>query len=71
MRSNSIIDTNYDVENIKRSITKALILKKKIDKKLLKIKNPYDYGNTSQKIINILDKKKTYQNLKIKKFYDL
>ena len=71
IRSNSIIDCNFNIENIKSSITKGLKLSKKIKSKKLKIKNPYDFGNASNKIIKILKNKKTYENLKIKKFYDI
>jgi len=71
IRSNSIIDCDYNIKNIKISINKGLKLSKKIKTKKIKIINPYDFGNTSNKIISILKMKKTYENLKYKKFYDV
>ena len=60
IRSNSIIDCDYNIKNIKISINKGLKLSKKIKTKKIKIINPYDFGNTSNKIISILKMKKTY-----------
>ena len=71
IRSNSIIDCDYNVRNIRSSINEGLKLSKKIKNKKMKIINPYDFGNTSDKIIKILKTNKTYENLKIKKFYDV
>ncbi len=71
IRSNSIIDCDYNIKNIKISINKGLKLSKKIKTKKIKIINPYDFGNTSNKIISILKMNKTYENLKYKKFYDV
>ena len=64
-------DCDYNIKNIKISINKGLKLSKKIKTKKIKIINPYDFGNTSNKIISILKMKKTYENLKYKKFYDV
>lgn len=71
LRSNSIIDCDYKYVNIKQSISKAIKLKKKLKTKLIKNTNPYDHGNAIKKIIKIMNSKKTYENLNIKKFYDL
>ena len=60
LRANSIFDTNYTKQQIKEKIEKALRFKKNYTK----IINPYDHGNAIEKIIKILKKKSTYQNIK-------
>ncbi len=66
LKSTSVIDTNYDINEIKKSI-KFLYSKK--FKKILKFsKNPYGEGGASKKIVSILKKIKL-KNILIKKFY--
>ena len=60
LRANSIFDTNYSKQKIKKKIEKALLFKKKG----VKIINPYDHGNAIEKIIKVLKKETTFQNVK-------
>ena len=60
LRANSIFDTNYSKQDIKKKIEKALLFKKK-GKKII---NPYDHGNAIEKIIKVLKKETTFQNIK-------
>ena len=68
LKANSIIDCNYEVSSIVKSIRK--IYSKKFSKKLLNLKNPHGIGNSSEKSINIL-KKIDFKNIKTKVFIDL
>jgi GDP/UDP-N,N'-diacetylbacillosamine 2-epimerase (hydrolysing) len=65
-RSENVIDVNYDKEEIKRAIKKA-IYDKEFKKKVKKCKNPYGNGKTGIKIVKILNKIKLDKKLLQKK----
>jgi GDP/UDP-N,N'-diacetylbacillosamine 2-epimerase (hydrolysing) len=71
LRARTIIDVNKNKKEISSAIKKSFILKNKIKKNKFFFRNPYDRGDTAKKIYKILCKKKTFNNLNIKKFYDL
>jgi len=68
LKTNSIIDCNYEVSSIVKAIRK--IYSKKFSKELINWKNPYGLGNCSEKSINIL-KKIDFKNINTKVFFDL
>jgi UDP-N-acetylglucosamine 2-epimerase (non-hydrolysing)/GDP/UDP-N,N'-diacetylbacillosamine 2-epimerase (hydrolysing) len=53
-RGNNVIDADYDVQNIKKAIKKALFDKKFIQRSK-NSKNPYDQGNSAKKIVKVLE----------------
>lgn len=71
LRSRTIIDVAHDRKSIAIGILKAFKLIKKIKKNKELFTNPYDYGDAVKNIYKILILKKTYNYIKIKKFYDL
>ena len=67
IKAKSVIDCDYNLESIIRAFDK--LYSTNFRGTLRNIKNPYDGGNTSKKIINILKNDKTPKTL-FKKFYD-
>jgi GDP/UDP-N,N'-diacetylbacillosamine 2-epimerase (hydrolysing) len=67
IQAKSIINCNLEKSSILAAMNKAN--SKKFLNSLKFFKNPYGLGNSSLKILNILNKKKTY--ISDKKFYDL
>ncbi|MDD5145723.1 MAG: UDP-N-acetylglucosamine 2-epimerase [Candidatus Pacebacteria bacterium] len=65
-RTRNVIDTNYNKEEIKKAIERA-IHDKKFKESLKKIKNPYGNGNGGKKIADILAKIKIDKKLLEKK----
>ncbi|HEU4609734.1 MAG TPA: UDP-N-acetylglucosamine 2-epimerase [Chitinophagaceae bacterium] len=68
VKAESIIDCQPDFESIKQAI--GLALSQPFTEKLKYIKNPYDNGNASEKILEVL-KKTEFSGLLKKAFYDL
>jgi UDP-N-acetylglucosamine 2-epimerase (non-hydrolysing) len=66
VRARSVIDTDYEIVNIIKSIEKALILKSSFDLSIYE--NPYGSGHTSKKIIDVIKYQSCNKN---KVFYDL
>jgi len=64
-RANNIIDADYDKEEIKKAIKKAL--SPEFKEKVKKCKNPYGDGKTGERVANILDKIKIDNRLLQKK----
>lgn len=54
-RGVNVIDADYDANDIEKAIKKSLLDKKFINK-TKKGKNPYDQGNSAEKIVKILEK---------------
>ena len=68
VKSQSVIDCNYKYLSIKKALKR--IYTKGFKKKIKLCKNPYDCGDTSRNIFNILSKRKIPNNTK-KIFFDL
>ena len=69
VQANSIINSDNSSKNIYNSIKKSLSLKFK--NKVKKTKNPYFKKNTTENIIQIIEKKILIQSKKPKEFYDI
>ena len=67
VKAKSVIDIKFKKIQIKKILNKLLFQKN--NSFLKKIKNPYDNGNSSDKIINII-KKVNLSRICYKKFYD-
>ena len=67
IQSKLVINSSYEVDEIIKNI--QLIIKTKF-KNSIDTRNPYDGGNTSKKIFNIL-KKFPLDGILYKQFYDL
>ena len=65
MSAGSVIHCDVSAKGIVKAITRALALKNKKS-----FKNPYDHGNSSEKIVTVLEKL-NFETLLPKKFYDL
>jgi GDP/UDP-N,N'-diacetylbacillosamine 2-epimerase (hydrolysing) len=68
LKAKSIIDCKINFMSIKNAIN--FLYSKNFQKSLKNIKNPYDKGEPSKKIINILEKQK-FNNLLKKSFYKI
>ena len=55
LRAKNVIDVDFDSKKISNAIKKALF-DEDFKKSLLKIDNPYGDGNSSKKIVDILEK---------------
>lgn len=67
IQANSIINTNIDLEDINKAIQKT---QKENFENLKDFSNPYGNGNTTLKIIEILENF-NFNDLKIKRFYNI
>ena len=67
IKAKSIIDVDYNEKKIKSKIN--LLYSKRFKKTLKKIKNPYDGGKSSDKIIKFLQKV-NLKGILTKKFFD-
>ena len=67
LKSSTVIDTPGEISSVKKAFKKALSPGFKEFCK--SVKNPYGDGNTAEKIVNILEKNKSY--ITRKKFFDL
>ena len=67
-RTSNVIDVDYNKEQIKSALKKALF-DKSYRKKILKNNNPYGQGNSAKKIVKILKKVKL-DGIIQKKFYE-
>ena len=67
VRPDSVIDADSSTKSLRKSL--EVLSKEKFKKKLISLKNPYDGGTTSKKIVKILE---TYplSNVLKKRFYD-
>lgn len=68
IRADSVIDCSDNKDSILLAINEAL--SKNFQYKLLRTKNPYDFGYASGKVIRILDKS-DFRDLIKKRFYDI
>ena len=67
LRSKSIIDCSYDIQDIKKKLDTVIKLK---NKKFF-FKNPYDHGDSVKKIINTIKKLNNLNNHTKKPFFDI
>ena len=68
--SENVIDTDYEKENIIKTIERALY-DKKFKNKLKRVKNPYGNGNAAQRIVKALAQIEINKDLLMKKFSKL
>ncbi len=66
-KAKSVINVKFNKLEIRKAILKLLFMSN--DPSLKKVKNPYDNGSSSDKIINIL-KRINFSDINKKKFYD-
>ena len=69
LRAKSIIDSNYEIKNIEKSI--KLVISKKFRHRLINLKNPYYHGDASKKIISIIKKRKSFDYFDKIEFFNL
>ena len=65
----NVIQASYKKEDIKKSINK--ISSPTFQKKLKKLKNPYEKNISKKKIANLIANLKINKKLKVKKFIDI
>lgn len=70
LRSKNILDTGFDVTEIINAIKKVLS-DKKFKSEIKKLKNPYGDGSASDRILDILKKLKSKEELINKNFFDI
>jgi len=68
LKADSVIDCEPTKKSIKHAID--ILYSKEFQNKLLSVKNPYDKGDATGNIMNVLENESTPQELK-KEFYDL
>jgi UDP-hydrolysing UDP-N-acetyl-D-glucosamine 2-epimerase len=69
VKGSNVIDVDYNKESVIKGIKE--VLNPQLREKLKKFKNPYDGGNSSKKIIEILKRTPLDEKLLIKRFYDI